>query len=439
MDCTTEVNLLNAALKYHSRGWSLLPLNRSTKKAALESWSIYQKTPADEKQIRRWFDGAKHDGLAVITGGVSGDLFVRDFDDIEGVELYDEWSRTHEELARRLPTVKTGKGYHVYSTVAREHMAEVRRSFNKLGTGHINVKGGELRCGIGCYCALPPTIHENGRQYEWIVPLSAEKPPKIDLFLSELCAKPIKGNDTEITEITELTDDIGKGGRSPRNGSSQGRNGANQGKNWGNQRKKTAGRSFSVQKDSDADTWSDAIHEAIIGSIPTGPGKRHEQVFELARALKAVPELADKKARELKPFVKRWHEIAYAKIRTKSFELTWVDFREGWDKVIFPKGTNGMSEILERARQQPVPKEAEEYESDGVKLLASVCRELQRATGDDAFYLSCRTAAGMLDVEFKTANRWLRLLEMDEVLKVTKRGKQGSFKANRFRYLGQLT
>ena len=38
---------------------------------------------------------------------------------------------------------------------------------------------------------------------------------------------------------------------------------------------------------------SELIEAAIVESLPTGPGRRNKQVFELARALKAIPSIVD--------------------------------------------------------------------------------------------------------------------------------------------------
>jgi hypothetical protein len=55
-----------------------------------------------------------------------------------------------------------------------------------------------------------------------------------------------------------------------------------------------------------------------------------------------------------------------------------------------------MSVILERAQKAPLPRAAAKYEGASLRLLVCLCRELQRESGEQPFFLSCRTAAELL-------------------------------------------
>jgi hypothetical protein len=72
-------------------------------------------------------------------------------------------------------------------------------------------------------------------------------------------------------------------------------------------------------------------------------------------------------------------------------------------------------------------------------VLANLCRELQFIAGDKPFFLSCRSAAQLMDVHFTTVSLWLRAFVPLGVLKLIKRGKLGDDKeenrASRYRYL----
>ena len=128
---------------------------------------------------------------------------------------------------------------------------------------------------------------------------------------------------------------------------------------------------------------------AIHGSLRLGPGQRHRQVFDLARALKARPELADAAISDLKVYVRYWHRLAKKVIRTKPFEETWIDFCNAWPRVKFAKGDEPMAQMLAKAKDAPLPIEAQRYEQASLRLLVKLCRELQRAAGDGPFFLSC--------------------------------------------------
>jgi hypothetical protein len=70
-----------------------------------------------------------------------------------------------------------------------------------------------------------------------------------------------------------------------------------------------------------------------------------------------------------------------------------------------------------------------------MRTLVALCAELQRAAGDEAFYLSCRAAARLLGIDFRLANRMTLRLERDRVLVCTQRGTKATGKASRFRYV----
>jgi hypothetical protein len=180
------------------------------------------------------------------------------------------------------------------------------------------------------------------------------------------------------------------------------------------------------------------IEAAIVATVPTGAGMRHRAIFDFGRWLKAIPELAQRPAPDLLPVLKQWHERARPVIRTKPFEETKLDFLESWDKIEHPKGKERIRMSFDMALKADLPKCAQDYESDQIKLLIGFCRELQRAAGDEPFYLACRAAAPLLETTHTQVNRWLRLLCLDKVLRVVEKGERGKRRASTFRYLHPL-
>jgi hypothetical protein len=82
-----------------------------------------------------------------------------------------------------------------------------------------------------------------------------------------------------------------------------------------------------------------------------------------------------------------------------------------------------MSVILERAQKAPLPRAAAKYEGASLRLLVCLCRELQRESGEQPFFLSCRTAAELLpDCNHVKVSRWLALLRHDNVLHEVEKG-----------------
>lgn len=147
---------LHAALSYRARGWAVLPLHPSGNKephcAALErvhgspKWKPLTARPASEPEIRAWFEHDPETNLGIITGQPSGRLVVADVD--------------KPDKARDLrhpPTAiaQARRGPHVY--------LHADGPFGTTGT-----PWGELR-GDGSYAVAPPSIHESGHEYAWLV------------------------------------------------------------------------------------------------------------------------------------------------------------------------------------------------------------------------------------------------------------------------------
>ena len=502
-------SILEMALEYHRRGWSIIPIRTGSKKPACRSWKPYQKTRSDESKVRKWFANDNGRGVAVVLGNVSGGMVCRDFDTMEG---YDRWAADHPDLARTLPTAATAHGRHVY-----------------FRSNHQNIKkleDGELR-GAG-YCLLPPSRHPDGPAYHWLIPLPDGSLPMVEDvraagFLGA-CNVTERTERTECTERTETTEDY-SGEQKQLNG----RFGQKcdpvwvaclpdakkiRSKLWPNRKRPLrqqdrililkacylsrtrmsanwlwdsvegvrikgpsnpaaylveclkdhhalSGQDFAMllqnviipvellgdsrpnEKANDqlpiTTTSLDAVVEAaILESLPSGVGKRNRQVFELARALKAIPTLADAPVDMLESHVRCWHTLGVQKgvIRTEPFEETWIDFITAWPKVKFPKGGEPMTKLFEVAKQSPTPQAALRYEQGGLRLLVALCRELQRVSGDKPFFLGCRTAGSLLGVKHVTAWRWLILLAHDKIVEEVEKGDRAHRRASRFRYLG---
>ena len=147
MAMKSEINaLLEAALDYAKRGWSIIPVrcDENNGKRAAVRWKNFQMLRATDQVLEGWFADGQYSALAVVLGPVSGQLACRDFDD---AKAYEEWAERFPELAEKLPTVRTARGYHVYFTCRDVRTAKFT--------------DGELR-GERSYCVLPPSVHPSG-------------------------------------------------------------------------------------------------------------------------------------------------------------------------------------------------------------------------------------------------------------------------------------
>ena len=407
-----ENPVLQAALEYRRRGWSVIPMRMAEKRPA-KRWRRYQKQLASDSTVRRWF---KNDelGVAVVFGSVSGGLASRDFDTMEA---YDQWAAEHPDLARELPTVATHRGRHVYFRVTTEDARGVRQALGKNpdATGALHLGDGELRLGVGCYSVLPPSRHPRGSQYGWLVPLPVGDLPLVDPLEAGLVDRQTCDRvDRVLQSRTEAVE------------SGEGVKGA---------AVKSDGLLANTDLALDEVTLDDQVDRAIAGALPAGPGQRHRKIFEFARALKAIPPLAGCQACDCRAQVEAWHRRARPFIRTKAFEETWIDFLQCWDNVRYPKGEEPMAQVFDRACAN-IPEAAEVYDQSEVQRLVSLCRELQRSAGNNPFYLACRKAGELLGVGRDKAHRWLFLLMQDRLLEEVCKGDFKTGRASRYRYLG---
>ncbi len=402
--------LLSAAQQYARLGWCLIPL-RPVSKLPPVRWKRYQAEPPSANTLRRWF-GQRGYQVAVVFGQPSGGLASRDFDELAA---YQRWAERYPELAAELPTVETRRGRHVYFIAERTDEAQVRQALGKPdGRGAIALGDGELRMGAGCYSVLPPSVHPSGHRYCWLVdPL--EKPPAVvglveAGFVDSPHATESNGDNRGIRRNTEAIETVGG----------------------------VVCESTKTGRAADPGELPEDVCRAIDGTLPSGPGRRNRQVFELCRALRALPWLVDAQPDELRPLVRAWHARALPHISTQPFDETWIDFLRGWPRVKFPKGSEPMTQKLAEALAQDPPAVAARFDSVPVRGLVALCRELQRGAGDGPFFLGCRTVGRLFQVDHSTAWRWLYLLTAEGVLEVTTAGSRASGRASRYRYRGDL-
>ncbi len=105
------------ARSYLAAGLSMIPLRVDGSKApALDSWAKYQHERAKVSDLRDWFRRPDPPGIGIVTGPLSGNLVVLDFDDRK---CYDAWRESianpRPELWQKLVRVATPSGgRHVY-------------------------------------------------------------------------------------------------------------------------------------------------------------------------------------------------------------------------------------------------------------------------------------------------------------------------------------
>jgi len=135
---------------YLSKGFSVIPVIKGTKKPALLSWKEFQGRHATDEEVQKWFGNGSHNSIGIVTGVISG-IAVVDLDSQEAVKF------AKTQNFPPTPLVKTGKGYHAYY-----RYTEGVRNFQRRD----DLPGIDLR-GDGGFVVAPPSIHASGHSYHW--------------------------------------------------------------------------------------------------------------------------------------------------------------------------------------------------------------------------------------------------------------------------------
>lgn len=182
--------ILNAALEYAARGWSVIPISKE-KRPCIKWQDATREQLTNPDNIRKWWERYPGANVAIVTGSRSGGLVVVDLDidedkGINGVDSLNEWCDANGiyEIESEA-AVTTGRGgRHLY--------------FQSRDVFHNQVdclKGVDIRGEGGCIVA-PPSVHKNGHMYTWDADEDVIIVPKADsdviFFLEsmELDAKP---------------------------------------------------------------------------------------------------------------------------------------------------------------------------------------------------------------------------------------------------------
>lgn len=149
-----------------AHGWSILPL-RPRDKRPLIPWARMQTRPSSEEEVAEWFHRWPDANIGLVTGEVSN-LVVLDVDPKHGGDAtLERLQRRYRPLPITVEAITGGGGRHYYFA----HPGHLIR--NRAGLA----QGIDLR-GDGGYIVAPPSIHPNGKAYEWV---PGHSPDEIDL------------------------------------------------------------------------------------------------------------------------------------------------------------------------------------------------------------------------------------------------------------------
>jgi hypothetical protein len=155
---SSEVNatagLLRKALEYAESGFSVIPIRAGTKKP-LCAWKEFQQRRPTESEVGKWWQENPDAQIGLVTGKVSGNFAVIDFDSSDAYGRF--WGSKAAQLESETCVVTTARGRHVWVRTLNPPP-----SFKIPGL--VDVKG------EGGYVVGPPSIHPSGRKYEFANP-----------------------------------------------------------------------------------------------------------------------------------------------------------------------------------------------------------------------------------------------------------------------------
>lgn len=130
-------------------------------------WKVFQTERPTEADVTRWMrTGIK--SIAVVTGAISGNVEILDFDDRNGGTWFDAWKTLAGDAIERygLPVQRTGgNGYQLAwrcsEIEGNQKLAWIEAPEEKAGKKAMIETRGE-----GGYALLPPSLHPSGRNYE---------------------------------------------------------------------------------------------------------------------------------------------------------------------------------------------------------------------------------------------------------------------------------
>jgi len=143
----------------------------------------------------------------------------------------------------------------------------------------------------------------------------------------------------------------------------------------------------------------------------------NKQLHELAREIRGVEKKRDRKltVTQYKAIFDRWERASRPFLRARHDYFT--EFLAKLDLVTVPKGET-LKAAFERAKTKSPPEKVLIHPNKEVRLLASLCRELQETVGDQPFML-CQSSVAKLfgHSSHRNISNWIRALKTLGILK----------------------
>lgn len=154
---TMSNQFLDAAIEYASKGMAVFPI-KPRGKEPLTRHGVKDAT-TNFNTIEKWWTKHPNANIGIACGLVSGGLLVIDLDEkengISGSDSLHNWERDNGELPETVRSITGKGGAHLLYRI--DHIEK-----NKVNL----LEGVDIRSDDG-YIVAPPSVHPNGRSYEW--------------------------------------------------------------------------------------------------------------------------------------------------------------------------------------------------------------------------------------------------------------------------------
>jgi hypothetical protein len=141
-------------------------------------------------------------------------------------------------------------------------------------------------------------------------------------------------------------------------------------------------------------------------------------LHQLAREIRGMEKMRGKKltVAQYKTIFDKWQSASQPFLRAGHDYFS--ELLAKLDCVTVPKGQT-LQAAFERAQRREPPPKVVVVENDGVRLLGSLCRELQNMAGDQPFMLCQMSVAKLFGhISHRNISNWIRALKTLGVLKV---------------------
>lgn len=165
-------DLLKHALEYNERGLAVVPIGNGSKAPIVKNWQEKKLTP--EELGYHFTNGRNITGIGVITGRLSDNLAVLDFDGTNWRAGYEEFMHAWDNEFCYAPIVGTGSHKrHAWAKCPDMPENYTVKKFGREITG-FDTEGNPIFAqviewrGNKCNNLVPPSLHPSGHKYEWL-------------------------------------------------------------------------------------------------------------------------------------------------------------------------------------------------------------------------------------------------------------------------------